>query len=63
MKFAATWTSDKGLLCHDSLSGGLFVTQDGTISGWNQAAGNTALLQVDNSTSTADNTILNSGAI
>jgi uncharacterized protein (TIGR03118 family) len=42
----------------------LFATEDGTIAGWNQAAGNTALLPVDNSSNTAEgDTTLDLGAV
>ena len=42
----------------------LFATEDGTIAGWNPAAGNTALLPVDNSANTAEgDSNLNVGAV
>ena len=42
----------------------LFATEDGTIAGWNPAAGNTTLLPVDNSTNTAEgDSTLNVGAV
>lgn len=42
----------------------LFATEDGTIAGWNQAAGNTALFPVDNSTNTGEgDSTLNVGAV
>ena len=42
----------------------LFATEDGTIAGWNPAAGNTALLPVDNSTNSAEgDSTLDVGAV